>query len=197
VHPLRAQLAPLHAHVEQALEDFPVAFCLCDSDGTVRWINPEMAALTGHVVGRHFNSFVAPESLETSARQFERKINGDASQTTYDLTIVDSAEQRIPVRIRSVPLLADEAVVGTFGALIPKIVPDGTLKQMRRRAPGLTPRQCEVLRLLAIGLSTTEMAIRLGISRETVRNHVRALLRELGAHSRLAAVAEARRQGWL
>jgi DNA-binding CsgD family transcriptional regulator len=41
------------------------------------------------------------------------------------------------------------------------------------------------------------MATRLGISQETVRNHIRSLLRELGVHSRLAAVAEAQRQGLL
>ncbi len=65
------------------------------------------------------------------------------------------------------------------------------------RPTALTPRQREVLLLLADGLSTPAIAARLGLSKETVRNHVRAVLAELGCHSRLEAVVEARRRGLL
>jgi DNA-binding NarL/FixJ family response regulator len=56
----------------------------------------------------------------------------------------------------------------------------------------LTPRQAEVLRLLERGRSTQQIADELQLSRETVRNHVRHLLRAVGATSRLEAVALAR-----
>jgi len=46
-----------------------------------------------------------------------------------------------------------------------------------------------VLRLLEQGRSTEQIARELHLSTETVRNHIRALLRSLGAHSRLEAVA--------
>jgi len=46
-----------------------------------------------------------------------------------------------------------------------------------------------VLRMLERGLSTTQIATEMHLSTETVRNHVRALLRTLGVHSRLEAVA--------
>jgi DNA-binding NarL/FixJ family response regulator len=59
--------------------------------------------------------------------------------------------------------------------------------------PHLTPRQAEVLRLLEHGRSTTQIAHELHLSQETVRNHVRHLLRALGVNSRLEAVAVARR----
>lgn len=59
----------------------------------------------------------------------------------------------------------------------------------------LTPRQLEILRLLSAGVSTEQIAKDLYISRETVRNHIRHILRALHVHSRLAAVAEARTQG--
>src|SRR5438067_13200574 len=55
----------------------------------------------------------------------------------------------------------------------------------------LTARELEVLRLLASGTSTTAAAESLGISTATLRAHVQAVLRKLGAHSRLEAVAEA------
>lgn len=59
----------------------------------------------------------------------------------------------------------------------------------------LTPRQSEVLELLAGGLTARAIASRLEIAEITVRNHIRAILLELGCHSQLAAVAEARRRG--
>jgi len=59
----------------------------------------------------------------------------------------------------------------------------------------LTSRELEVLRLLASGTSTTTAAESLGISTATLRAHVQAVLRKLGAHSRLEAVAEAARLG--
>jgi DNA-binding NarL/FixJ family response regulator len=59
----------------------------------------------------------------------------------------------------------------------------------------LTARELEVLRLLASGASTGAGAELLGISPATLRAHVQAILRKLGAHSRLEAVAEAARLG--
>ena len=59
----------------------------------------------------------------------------------------------------------------------------------------LTARELEVLQLLAEGASTTQASEQLGISSATLRAHVQAILRKLGAHSRLEAVAEAARLG--
>jgi DNA-binding NarL/FixJ family response regulator len=55
--------------------------------------------------------------------------------------------------------------------------------------PSLTPRQGEVLNLLERGRSTEQIAAELHLSTETVRNHIRHVLRALGARSRLEAVA--------
>src|SRR6266581_5912877 len=65
----------------------------------------------------------------------------------------------------------------------------------RKIVEPLTSRELEVLRLLAGGTSTTAAAESLGISTATLRAHVQAVLRKLGAHSRLEAVAEAARLG--
>jgi len=61
----------------------------------------------------------------------------------------------------------------------------------------LTPREHEVLENLAEGLSTQDIATVLKISVPTVRNHVEHVLRKLHAHTRLEAVAVARRLGLL
>ncbi len=58
--------------------------------------------------------------------------------------------------------------------------------------PHLTARQDEILRILSEGQPAKSVARRLGLSETTVRNHIRAILVELGAHSQLEAVARAR-----
>jgi DNA-binding NarL/FixJ family response regulator len=62
---------------------------------------------------------------------------------------------------------------------------------------GLTPRELEVLALLADGCSVSTIACRLVISISTARGHVKNVLRKLGAHSQLEAVALAGREGLL
>jgi len=59
----------------------------------------------------------------------------------------------------------------------------------------LTPREQEVLQLLAQGLSNKLIATRLGISDHTVKFHVNAILGKLGAQSRTEAIAQAARLG--
>lgn len=86
------------------------------------------------------------------------------------------------------------------------IVPDG--KDIARAAridarpagaprSQLTSREMDVLNLLFSGLSDREIAARLFITRRTASKHVEAILAKLGVHSRGAAVAEARRLGFL
>jgi two-component system nitrate/nitrite response regulator NarL len=61
----------------------------------------------------------------------------------------------------------------------------------------LSPREQEVLELLAEGLSNKEIGARLFVSANTVRFHVRAILEKLGAASRTEAVVLGARSGLL
>jgi DNA-binding NarL/FixJ family response regulator len=61
--------------------------------------------------------------------------------------------------------------------------------------PTLAPREIEVLQAFVLGLSTIEVAERLGITVSTVRTHVKKALEKLGAHSKLEAAIIAFRQG--
>lgn len=58
----------------------------------------------------------------------------------------------------------------------------------------LTIREVEVLHLLSRGASTTEIADELTLSVHTVRNHIRHVMAKLDAHSRVEALAIARRE---
>jgi DNA-binding NarL/FixJ family response regulator len=63
-------------------------------------------------------------------------------------------------------------------------------------APQLTPRELDVLRLVAQGLNSREIGGQLFISENTVKNHVRNTLEKLQLHSRLDAVMYAIRERW-
>ena len=72
-----------------------------------------------------------------------------------------------------------------------------TLLRRVRASPGerpLTPRELEVLTLLADGLTQTEIAARLEISSKTVATHIEQILGKLGVRSRAQAVALAYRE---
>ena len=60
-------------------------------------------------------------------------------------------------------------------------------------SPSLTRREVEVLRLLTLGVSTAAAANQLHVSSATFRNHVQNIFVKFGVHSRLEAVAYARR----
>ena len=61
----------------------------------------------------------------------------------------------------------------------------------------LTPREFDVLELLADGLTNREIAVKLGISHHTVKFHLTALMDKLDVHSRTEAVTKASRAGIL
>jgi PAS domain S-box-containing protein len=64
-----------------------------------------------------------------------------------------------------------------------------------RRGSPLTPRELEILQMIASGLTDREIASRLVLSQATARTHARNLIGKLGAHTRAQAVALAIRRG--
>ena len=61
----------------------------------------------------------------------------------------------------------------------------------------LTPREREILQLLADGMSNVDVAAKLYISQETVKSHVRHILVKLEADTRTQAVAIALREAMI
>jgi DNA-binding CsgD family transcriptional regulator len=64
-------------------------------------------------------------------------------------------------------------------------------ERRRHPVPRLTPRQDDLLRLLAAGYTNTQIARKLGISEGTVRTHLENIYEKLGVSSRTAAVTRA------
>jgi DNA-binding NarL/FixJ family response regulator len=67
--------------------------------------------------------------------------------------------------------------------------------ELEAQLAAFTPRELDVLHLLARGLDTGTIATRLGIAPHTVEWHVRHLIEKLHVHSKLQAVVEAARRG--
>ena len=76
-------------------------------------------------------------------------------------------------------------------------VPAGPRRATRTNAAGLTPRQMDVLRVVAEGCTNQEIAERLFLAPKTVDHHVSAILEKLGAATRREAAGAARRLGLL
>jgi PAS domain S-box-containing protein len=173
--------------VEQALDSVGVPSYVLDTAGVVRWINPAAERLVGDVRGRQFTSVVAPEDSRRARELFSQKVLGTAPATDATGVLVSSTGARVAVEISAVPLMNGERVVGVFGLI--EGHPEDTTTAPH---PDLTPRQAEVLHLLAQGRSTKQIAAELHLSTETVKNHTRGVFRAFGVHSRLEAVAAAR-----
>ncbi|HET7759259.1 MAG TPA: PAS domain-containing protein [Gaiellaceae bacterium] len=175
----------------RAMDDLAAPAYVIDRDGRFRWVNRAYVEIFGDCRGRPFVDCVAPEHRQRARTNFARKVVGKTT-TIFDLTVLDQAGDRVTVRITSAPLRREDEIIGIFGIGIP--LPQ-TRAPSRSVLDDLTPRQQEVLRLLAEGLETPEIAKRLGVAEETARNHIRALLRATGAHSRLEAVLMGMRSG--
>ena len=187
-----SHLQSIGGDVEAALESINVPSYVVDKSGVVRWLNKAARRLVGDVRGRQFTSVVAPEETRRAREVFARNVSGPHGPTDSQVVVIGADGERIGVELSSVPLMQGDRVIGVFGQ-----VADVDASAPREPHPHLTPRQTEVLGLLERGKSTDDIAAELHLSIETVRNHIRHILRALGVHSRLQAVAVSRRQDHL
>lgn len=186
-------LQSLGADVERALSDVNVPSYIIDRGGTIAWVNPAGERLVGDVRGKHFTDVVSAGDRPRAREDFARAIVGQQKVTDTEVELLGSDGRLLSVELSSVPLRDDQQVVGVFGLLARPPEPG----RPTRLHPRLTPRQREVLGMLAQGASTKQIAGRLHLSTETVRNHVRGILQALDVHSRVEAVATARAEGIL
>jgi PAS domain S-box-containing protein len=175
--------------MEGVLERSRVPAYAIDRHGIVRWVNPAAQRIIGDVRGRHLTSVLAPEERRRGQEIFMRNLLGPPEGSDNRGVLLNADGERIDAELCAVPLESGGHVIGVFGHIV-DIDDEAPLAPH----PHLTPRQHEVLRLLEQGRSTAQIANELQLSAETVRNHIRHLLKALGVHTRLEAVAVARRE---
>ena len=187
------QLAVLGGSVDDVLERMRVPAYLLDAEGRITWLNGAARRLVGECTGRSFLDVIVPQDRARASAAFNDKILGRKDATELRLE-VRTRRGSTPVEISSVAVRGrSDRPVGVFGLAAPRRMPPPEAS----RAPHLTPRQRETPMLLGEGASTEMIAERLGVARETARNHIRAVLRELGVRTRLEAVVEAHARGLL
>lgn len=173
-----------------------VAADLDDARGVVRRLTPDVVLLPARMC--------VPGSAQWGNWQ-------EAVAPAHIVLLAESADsQSVTLALRSgaAGYLLRDAPIGEIAAGV-RAVADGSvhvspplteqlLQALVRDDPSaepLTERELEVLRLIAAGASNRDIADRLFISENTVKNHVRRILEKTGTRSRTGAVAHGVRQG--
>ncbi len=113
-----------------------------------------------------------------------------------ETTIGESVRGLLPRDATETEVLASlQAVAAGLIAIHPRFLDTLGARPVQALEEPLTPRELEVLGLLAEGVANKEIAYRLGISEHTVKFHVASLLDKLHASSRTEAVSIGIRAG--
>ena len=156
---------PLDPHVLRQHEGEPMQLQVVTREGVARWLS--ISVMRG------------------------RKLDGSQCVLHIFRDITDQAERR--GRNEAAERIVRQA--GVILHLAPGVIADHTEGEVALASEHLTPREREVLELLAQGMATVEIAAALGISRVTARNHVTRVIEKLGVKTRLQAVLAASHLG--
>jgi DNA-binding NarL/FixJ family response regulator len=158
----------------------------CDGVEATRLLRERAPDIAAIVLTTYADDRSVLDALRAGARGYPTKDAGAAEirdaleKVNSGQAVVDPAVQR-----HLVEAIADAPVPPAGRDLrtpAPPALPDG-----------LTPREAEVLSLIAAGLSNAEIAARLVVSQATVKSHVNHLLAKIGARDRAQAVGYAYR----
>lgn len=194
--------APSH---EQVLDQVDLAVIATDADGVCTTWNTRAEILYGwtreEALGRHIGQLTVPPESRGDAEEIIAAIQrGETWQGAFRLRRKDGSI--FTAFVKDSPILDERGrLIGIVGVSIE--IGDPELNRAvralvsdsghdgRRRSRTLSPREREVLGLLARGLTGEQIAERLVLSPETVRTHIRNAREKLGASTRVEAVTMA------
>lgn len=181
------------------VDSLMVPVSLHDVDGRFVHMNAAAERACGYsndeMLGRDLTDLLRPEAREIVETHFRRAVEC-GEPTDFETVFVDAGGHLRGVRAQHLPLREGDTIVGVLILAFDVRRPLSETAWLKLH-PRLTPRQREVLDLIASGLSTADVARELSLSPETVRNHLRNAFSELGAHTRVEAIAAAQRLGLL
>lgn len=192
-HEIDGNVIPELEHFTEMLEDVPTPAMLVDPSGTIRWQNKASLVLGGSYVGINIVELAALEDRAQAFGVFDRVLAGGGPEEFTGRShnpAVTCAYFRM--RATLVPVRDGEPLLAIYP--LPVTSPDDEYPTLADDIR-LSRRQHDVVLLLAAGRTTEQIAVQLSRSRTTVRNHIASLLALLGVHSRLQAVAAARKAG--
>lgn len=170
-----------------------------DLDGRLVYVNEPGVRASGRtraeLLESNFRDSLTAETRPLVETQFRRVVQ-EGALVDVQSAFVDGAGERRAVRALYVPLRADDEIVGVL--ILAFDANESSRDPGRfRDVPRISARQLEILELVSSGLTTNEIADHLSLAPATVRNHLRNLLRQLDAHSRVEAIVAAQRVGLL
>jgi DNA-binding CsgD family transcriptional regulator len=139
-----------------------------------------------------WSGYSPPPLSEAADRKMRDLIDGWgwAHEMVVPLTSYDADDHRLLLRRASAPNFAEQDVVVL--SLLRAAVSERHTRHLRRRSGvTLTPRQVEILRLVAAGSTNRQIAKALAISEGTARTHLANIYTKLGATNRTQALAVA------
>ncbi|MFN2544883.1 MAG: response regulator [Actinomycetota bacterium] len=144
----------------------------------IKLANPDARLV---VVSAHQGELILARAVEAGA-------GGFLSKETALSDVVAS----VRLAYQGEPLMAPDEIRRVLRHLRHRRAQEATEQQ---RVERLTPRETEILQLMANGVSTDDIAQQLNVSPYTLRTHVQNILTKLGVHSKLEALAFVIRHG--
>lgn len=170
--------------LQAAFDALPSAIVVFDRQWRYTHANAQashiMGAPVGQIVGRHVGEFTTKENQASVQRLLDDLSTRGESSGVHHLRGPSGKGRVVRYRARS------EFLPGL------NIIVSDELPAAGRR---LSPREAEIMTLLARGLNGTKIAEELAISRETVRTHIRNAMEKLQARTRPHAIALAAASG--
>jgi PAS domain S-box-containing protein len=188
------------------LDQVDLAVIATDAGGVVTHWNARAEVLYGwtreEAIGRYIADLTVPkDQRRNGAEIIEQVQRGESWHGSFRVRRKDGSV--FTAYVKNSPILErDGQLIGIVGCSIEiadpdlasavrSLIGDGNQASGRRRTRNLSPREREVLGLLARGLTGEQIAERLVLSPETVRTHIRNAREKLGASTRVEAVTMA------
>jgi DNA-binding NarL/FixJ family response regulator len=186
--------------LERIVAALDAGVILLDSDRQIVWMDQATRArLNGGMedLASTLRTLDAPGDVNCSVSAHQVTINGEAATVCL---IRESADQK---ELGFDAIAAVEAAMADTTSWFTRTVVEKlkALRQTQQPAPRtsdleiLSDREREVLGLICEGRSDVQMSTILGLSQNTVRNHIASLYRKIGVNRRTAAIIWARERG--
>ncbi len=175
-----------------------------------RWlkVNRSLCEIVGYtaeeMLAMRFQDITHPDDLEPDLAIGRRMLAGEFSSYQMEKRYIRKDGQAVWIHL-SVSLVRDADGTPAYSVAQVLDINERMRVELGKEpagiglttVPGLSPRERQVLGLLAEGQTSAETAVSLGIGEETVQTHVRRAMAKLSARTRTGAVATALRLGLL
>jgi PAS domain S-box-containing protein len=188
-----------------AFEAAPIGMALTSIDGRWLKVNDAFCEIVGYTAAElltmSFQEITHPDDLAEDVSLGGLVVAGELPSLQLDKRFVRKDGSPVWTHL-SVSVIRAEDGSPAYSVAQILDIDERKRRELGEAAPGggpgpLSPREREVLSLLAEGRTSAEVGVLLGVSEETVQTHVRRAMTKLEARSRTQAVASAIRLGWL